>query len=131
MILWKEEQRWVGTPEESHSSHRATNVCDHRCKLQSPPHERLHSSPPASPGFSRPCLPEPLLLDAVSIFHGDLMLLGFFLINLSMLLGLGSFTKDLSPLIFLFYYGFCLFVCLFVCLFRQGLSAKTWLFWSS
>ena len=89
------------------------NVCDHRCELQSPPHERLHSSPPASPGFSRPCLPEPLLLDAVSIFHGDLMLLGFFLTNLGMVLGLGSFTKDLSLLLFfLFYYGVSLFVCL-------------------
>jgi hypothetical protein len=41
------------------------------------------------------------------------MLLGFFLINLGMLLGLGSYTKDLSPLLFfLFYYGFCLFACL-------------------
>ena len=38
-------------------------------------------------------LPEPHLLDAVSIFHGDLMLLGFLLTNLGMLLGLGSFTE--------------------------------------
>ena len=120
-MKWKEEQSWVGTPEESHSSHRATNVCDHRCELQSPPHADLHSSPPDSPGFSRPCLPEPLLLDAVSIFRGDLMLLGFFLTNLEMLLGLGSASQRgsvsitflLILLCFFFFFFFFFFCFLF------------------